>query len=144
MTRGRLVVTLREYSGGHSRIREELLDVLSNNVKFQVYLVPYLDILEICVGVGEGYDRHGKESVGTIEAGQTDSIHADGTFFNGDISIGCIVLECKYPAPLLVINGGYYGRCVYMTLHDMPVEAAIACHAALEVDEIAWLQMAEV
>lgn len=123
--------------------------VLSEDVKFDVYARAYLDVAE--VGVLEGVRNDGDlERVGSgVAHGERHAIDGDRALVDGDISAAAHLLvggiaEAEVPAAVGIGDIVAHGGGVHMPLDDVPVQAPVHHHGALEVDQVAGLQGSEV
>ncbi len=126
---------LRSCQSGH---------VFSDHIELEVYDAARVYGLDIRVVEGIGDDGDIEPGLLHIEDGEADAIEANGAFFDDELGEFLGEFETEFPAAVEVFAVEAGGGRIDMSLDDVSIEAAVHDQASFEVDEIAWLPLAEV
>ena len=127
--------------------------VFADDVKLEVDYRAYTDIFEVrvFVGVRNYADRHISFVALYVRFAdsKTDAVDGDRTFVHAEVSacdhIWCsVVFEAVVPTAVGFACLDTYGCLVYVTLHDVSVEAVANLHGSFQVDIVADFEYAEV
>ena len=148
-TRRNLLTGVRRVSLGHACERGQTLHVLSERIGLKVHAVADLEGTEVgCLqGFGNQTDlepcggftglRNGGDGQGHARNSDGALLSEQGCQFGGQVE--------TQGAPRLVRGDGCEGTDrIHVALHDVTVEAATGGQAALQVDGVAGVQVAEV
>ena len=93
-------------------------------------------------GVGDNGD--GEMFLFYIKDGETDTVEADGAFFDDERVEFRGEGKPELPAARLFFSIETGGGSIDMALYDMPVETSVHDHTSFQVDEVAGLPVAEI
>ena len=79
-----------------------------------------------------------------IKNGEAGAVEADGAFFDDEVAEFFWEFEAIFPAAVEVAPLETEGSGVYVSLDDVPVEAAVHDEASFQVDEVSGLPVAEI
>lgn len=114
-------------------------NVFADDVKLQVYLRAYFDIVEVGVVVGVGNDADLKTIVSGVANGKAHTIDGHATFVHAEIATLChfavgFVGKCEAVTAFFA-RFSYANRClVYVSLYDVPIQTTVHHHGAFYVD----------
>ena len=79
-----------------------------------------------------------------VEDREAGAVEADGAFFDDEVAEFFGEFEAIFPAAVEVAPLETEGSGVYVSLDDVPVEAAVHDEASFQVDEVSGLPVAEI
>jgi len=107
------------------------LDVLADDVKFEVDPVPYPERVEVGDFIRVRDDGDAETAGFGVADREADTIDRHRALLNGDVALRGVVFYCVITASVGVLNVGAYTGLVYVSLDDMAVKERIWLHTPL-------------
>lgn len=104
---------------GWGRLSEQALDILREDVAFDVYRAAWGKCVDVSVLVGEGYQREIGEAIPPARDGEADAVDGEGAFF-GDVAAQIFRnVDGEPPIVALAREARDAADAIDMPLHEM-------------------------
>lgn len=122
----------------------DFVQILTENVKFEVHLIPDFECMEVGMFVGVGNDGHREVAGSRIHDGQTDPVHANRTLVDHQVAEFGGEGKVKHPGTVDVFDACYKSGCVHMPLDEVAIHSLASFQAAFDVEDVACLHASKI